>query len=280
MIELYKVLLKQDLVPKVRLFKIEAPNIARKAQPGQFVIVRVDEQGERIPLTIADWDREEGSITVIFNEVGRTTSKLAAVEQGDSIANFVGPLGIPTEIENYGTVVLVVGGYSVASIFPVARALKEAGNKIISIIRAPTKETLFGDERLGSLSDRLLIATGDISFDCDGFVLEPLWEVLDKEKVDRVITVCPTCVMKLVSATTKPFKIKTVASLNPIMIDGTGMCGVCRVIVGGETKFACVDGPEFDAHQVDWPTLMSRRCTYSSDTQSVLQYQCRNCAQW
>ncbi|MFC1991814.1 sulfide/dihydroorotate dehydrogenase-like FAD/NAD-binding protein [Chloroflexota bacterium] len=277
---MYKILLKQDLVPNIHLFKVEAPDVARKAQPGQFVIVRVDEQGERIPLTIADWDRKEGSITIIFNEVGRTTGKLAALQEGDFINNFVGPLGLPASIDKFGTVVCIVGGYSVATIVPLARALKEAGNKIISIIRAPTRETLFGDERLGNFSDQLKIVTGDISFDCDGFIIEPLKEILENEPVDRAITIGPACVMKLVSATTRQFGVKTIASLNPIMIDGTGMCGVCRVIVGGETKFACVDGPEFDAHQVDWTTLMARRCTYSGDMQSTVQYQCRNCAQW
>ncbi|MFC2004993.1 sulfide/dihydroorotate dehydrogenase-like FAD/NAD-binding protein [Chloroflexota bacterium] len=272
--------MRQDLVPNIHMFNIEAPNIAKKAQPGQFVIVRVDEQGERIPLTIADWDREEGSITVVFNEVGRTTGKLAAVQEGDFISNFVGPLGLPAQIEKFGTVVCVVGGYSVATIVPTVRALKEAGNKIISIIRAPTKEALFGEERLGSFSNQLTIVTGDIAFDYDGFLIEPLKELLESEKIDRVLTIGPTCVMKLVSATTRLFGVRTIASLNPIMVDGTGMCGCCRVIVGDTTKFACVDGPEFDAHEVDWVSLMARRCTYSGDMQPRLQYQCRNCAQW
>jgi len=277
---LYKILLRQDLAPNIHLCKIEAPNIAKKAQAGQFVIVRVDEKGERIPLTIADWDRVEGSITVVFNEVGKTTRKLAALKEGDFIANFVGPLGLPAHIEKFGTIVCVVGGYSVVTIVPIARALKEAGNKVISIIRAPTKEALFGEERLGSFSDGLIIVTGDIGFDHDGFVIEPLKELLENEKIDHVITIGPTCVMKLVSATTRPFGVKTIASLNPIMVDGTGMCGCCRVIVGDTTKFACVDGPEFDAHEVDWVSLMARRCTYSGDMQPRLQYQCRNCAQW
>ncbi|MFC1954204.1 sulfide/dihydroorotate dehydrogenase-like FAD/NAD-binding protein [Chloroflexota bacterium] len=278
--KLYKILLKKDLAPNIHLFKIEAPDIARKAQPGQFVIVRVDEQGERIPLTIADWDREEGSVTLIFNEVGRTTGKLASIAEGGLISNFVGPLGIPALIDKFGTVVCIVEGYSVATIVPVIRALKECGNNIITIIRAPSRETLFGDEQLGKLSNQLKIVTGDISFDFDGFIIEPLKEILENQPVDRVITVGPACVMKLVSATTGLFGIKTVASLNPIMIDGTGMCGVCRVNIGGETRFACVDGPEFDAHQVDWATLLARRCTYSGDMESTVQYQCRNCAQW
>ena len=277
---MYKILFKQELVPNIYTCRVEAPEVARKAKPGQFVIIRVDERGERIPLTIADWNREEGSITIVFHRVGKTTGKLAELQQGDCIANFVGPLGEPAVIDNFGTVACVVGGYSISTVVPVVRALKEAGNKIITIIRAPSKETLFGDERLRSLSERLMIATGDFSFDCVGFVIEPLRELLEKEKVDRVITVGPTCVMRIVAATTRPFGVKTIASLNPIMIDGTGMCGVCRCIVEGKTKFACIDGPEFDAHQVDWAALMARRCTYAGFVQTKRQYQCRNCAQW
>jgi ferredoxin--NADP+ reductase len=277
---MYKILLRQDLVPNIHLFKVAAPAVAKKAQPGQFVIIRVDEKGERIPLTIAGWDRDEGSITVVFHAVGRTTRKLAALQEGDSILNFVGPLGLPAHIEKFGTVVCVAGGYSVATIVPIARALKDAGNKVISIIRAPSKETLFGEERLGAFSNQVIIVTGDGSYGSQGFIIKPLRELLKNEKIDRVVTIGPACVMKLCAATTRPFGVKTIASLNPIMVDGTGMCGCCRVSVGGVTKFACVDGPEFDAHEVDWDLLMARRCTYSGDTQSMLQYQCRNCAQW
>ena len=277
---MYRILLKQDLVPNIHLFKVEAPAIARKAQAGQFVMLRVDEKGERIPLTIADWDRQEGCITIVFNEVGRTTHKLAALEEGGHILNFVGPLGVPAEIGKFGTVVCVALGYGVATIMPIARALKEAGNRIISLIRAPTTETLFGEKLLGSFSDELTIVTGDASFECLGFIIDPLKEILGNEKIDRVFMVGPVCVMKIVAATTRPFGIKTMASLNPIMVDGTGMCGCCRVIVGGTTKFACVDGPEFDAHEVDWNWLMARRCTYSNDLHTLLKYQCINCAQW
>jgi len=277
---LYQILLKQDLVPNIHLFKVEAPAIARKAQAGQFVMLRVDEKGERIPLTIADWNREEGSISIVFNEVGRTTHKLAALKEGGHILNFVGPLGVPAEIDKFGTVVCVALGYGIATIMPIARTLKEAGNRIISLIRAPTKETLFGEKFLGSFSDELTIVTGDASSECLGFIIDPLKEILGNEKIDRVFTVGPVCVMKIVAATTRPFGIKTMASLNPIMVDGTGMCGCCRVIVGGTTKFACVDGPEFDAHEVDWNWLMARRCTYSNNVHLPLQYQCINCAQW
>ena len=278
--QLYEILFRQDLAANVHLFQIAAPNVAKKAQPGQFVIVMVDEKGERIPLTIADWDRDEGSITIVFNEVGKTTRKLAALQTGDSITCFVGPLGLPAHIEKFGTVVCVVAGYSAVTIIPAARALKEAGNRLISIIRAATREALFGNERLASFSGQLIIVTGDSSFDREGFVIEPLKELLESETIDRVITAGPVCMMKLVAATTRPFEVKTIASLNPIMVDGTGMCGSCRVTVGGETKFACVDGPEFDAHEVDWDTLMMRRCTYSGDMQPTLQYQCLHCAQW
>ena len=277
---MYKILLRQDLVPNIHLFKIAAPQIAKKAQPGQFVIVRVDEKGERIPLTIADWDREEGSITIVFHEVGKTTRKLAALQEGDYIINFVGPLGLPTHIDRFGTVVCVAAGYSVATIVPIARALKEAGNRIISLIWAQTKETLFGDNLLGNFSDELTIVTGDASSECQGFIFEPLKELLENERGDRVLVIGPACVMKLVAATTRPFGVKTIASLNPIMVDGTGMCGSCRVVVGGTTRFACVDGPEFDAHEVDWNLLMARRCTYSGADVPMLQYQCRFCAQW
>ncbi len=277
---MYRILLKEDLVPNIHLFKIEAPSIAKKAQAGQFVIVRVDERGERIPLTIADWDREKGSITIVFNEVGRTTHKLAALNEGDFITNVAGPLGLPTHIEKFGSVVCVAAGYAVAAVAPIARALKDAGNKVISIIRAPSKEALFGEERLGDFSNQLIVVTGDGSYGIEGFVLEPLKEILEKKKIDRVITVGPACVMRLVALTTRHFEVKTMAHLNPIMVDGTGMCGCCRVMVGDTTKFACVDGPEFDAHEVDWNWLLARRCTYSGADVPKLQYQCRYCAQW
>jgi len=271
---------KTSLSNQINLFKINAPAVAKKAQPGQFVVVRVDEKGERIPLTIADWDREEGSITVVFNAIGTTTRKLAALEVDEYIANFAGPLGIPAEIDKYGTVVCVVAGYSVATIVPVIRALKEAGNKIISIIRTPSKDELFGEDRLGEFSEEVIVATGDSSCDYNGFVLEPLKELIENKGVNHVVTAGPACMMKLVAGTTRPFNIKTIASLNPIMVDGTGMCGCCRVVISGETKFACVDGPEFDAHEVDWNALMSRRCTYSGNLSRLPFYQCINCAQW
>jgi len=240
----------------------------------------VDDKGERIPLTIADWDAKEGSITVVFNEVGRTTHKLASVQPGNSLMSFTGPLGLAAHIDKFGTVVCVVAGYSTATCVPIVKALKAAGNRVDIIIRAPSKDMLFCDGALRGIADKVVVSTGDGSFECVGFVLEPLKDLMQKEKVDRVFTAGPVCMMKLVANTTKPGNISTVASLNPIMVDGTGMCGCCRVVIGGETKFACVDGPEFDAHKVDWASLMARRCTYSVDTKSPVRYQCLNCAQW
>ncbi len=277
---MYEILARQDLAPNIHQFDIKAPKVARKAQAGQFIILMVDEKGERIPLTIADWDRDRGSVTIVFNEVGRTTQKLADVQAGDSILSFVGPLGLPAEVEKFGTVVTVTVGYSVATIFPVVRALKEAGNTIISIVRAPTSDSIFGQERLGSVSDRLIVVTGDGSLGECGFVIDPLEKVLDETEVARAITIGPVCVMKLVASTTRSHGVKTIASLNPIMVDGTGMCGCCRVTVGGKTMFACVDGPEFDAHEVDWNSLLARRCTYASTEETWARYRCLDCAQW
>ena len=260
---LYRILARQDLAPSIHLFKIEAPAIARKAQPGQFVILMVDEKGERIPLTIADWDKEEGSVTIIFNEVGATTHKLAALQAGESIFSFTGPLGLPAEIEKFGTVVCVAGGFAVAPIMPIARALKQAGNKVISILGARNKDLLFWEDELRSVSDQLIVTTDDGSYARKGLVTEPLKELLEgTERINRVIAIGPSIMMKFCAKTTEPFGVKTIVSLNPIMVDGTGMCGCCRVSVGGETKFACVDGPDFDGHQVDWDLLFARQRIY------------------
>jgi len=260
---LYKILLKQDLVPGIHLFKVAAPAVAKKAQAGQFVVVRIDERGERIPLTIADWDEKEGNITIVFMEVGTTTARLALLEAGDAIADFVGPLGVPAHIEKFGTVVCVAGGVGTAVVAPIARALKDAGNRIISVLGARSQDLLFWEDRLGSVSERLIVTTDDGSYGRKGVVTEPLKELLESgEKVDRVVAIGPAIMMKFCSLTTQPFGIKTIVSLNPIMVDGTGMCGCCRVSVGGETKFACVDGPDFDGHQVDWDLLFARQRIY------------------
>ncbi|TET18304.1 MAG: sulfide/dihydroorotate dehydrogenase-like FAD/NAD-binding protein [Dehalococcoidia bacterium] len=269
---MYEILLKQDLVPDIYLLKIAASNVAKKAQPGQFVIIRIDERGERIPLTIAGWDREEGSITVVFMEVGTTTHRLALLEAGDSIADFIGPLGLPTHIEKFGTVICVAGGFAVATIVPIAKALKMKGNKVISIMGARSKNLLFWEYELGSVSDQLIVTTDDGSYARKGVVTEPLKELLEGgEKIDRVIAIGPSIMMKFCAKTTQPFGVKTIVSLNPIMVDGTGMCGCCRVSVAGVTKFTCVDGPDFDGHQVDWDLLFARQRIYLDEEKLSLE---------
>jgi len=263
---LYKILFKQDLTPNIHLFKVAAPNVAKKAQPGQFVVIRIDEKGERIPLTIADWDEKEGSVTIVFMEVGTTTARLALLKAGDAIADFVGPLGLPTHIEKFGTVVCVAGGVGAAPVAPIARALKKKGNKIITILGARSKNLLFWEDKLGSLSDQIIVTTDDGSYGRKGVVTEPLKELLTSDKkVDLVIAIGPSIMMKFCAKTTQPFGVKTIVSLNPIMVDGTGMCGCCRVSVGGVTKFSCVDGPDFDGHQVDWDLLLARQRIYLNE---------------
>jgi ferredoxin--NADP+ reductase len=260
---LYKILEREDLVPGIHLFKMAAPAVARKARAGQFVVVRIDEKGERIPLTIADWDKDKGTVTIVFMEVGATTARMALLKKGDAIADFVGPLGVPTEIENYGTVLCVAGGVGTAVVAPIARALKNAGNKIITILGARSHDLLFWEDVLKSASDRMIVTTDDGSYGRKGVVTEPLKEILDSgEKVDRVVAIGPVVMMKFCSLTTAPSGVRTIVSLNPIMVDGTGMCGCCRVSVGGETKFACVDGPDFDGHKVDWDLLAARQRIY------------------
>ena len=269
---MYKILLKQDLVPQIHLFKMAAPAVAKKAQAGQFVVVRIDEKGERIPLTVADWDEKEGSVTIVFMEVGATTARLASLKAGESIADFVGPLGLPAEIEKFGTVVCVAGGVGAAPIAPVARELKKAGNKIISILGARSKDLLFWEDVLKAVSDQLIVTTDDGSYGRKGVVTEPLKELLESgEKVDRVVAIGPVVMMKFCSLTTLPFGVKTIVSLNPIMVDGTGMCGCCRVSVSGETKFACVDGPDFDGHQVDWELLAARQRIYLGEEKCAFE---------
>lgn len=269
---MYKILLKQDLVPGVHLFKVEAPAVAKKALPGQFIVVRIDERGERIPLTIADWDEQEGSVTIIFMEVGTTTHRLGLLKTGDFVADFVGPLGLPSHIDKFGTVVCVAGGFAVAPIMPIARALKRAGNKVISIMGARRKSLIFWEDELRSVSDRLIVTTDDGSYARKGLVTEPLKEILESEKVSRVVAIGPSIMMKFCAKTTEPFEVKTIVSLNSIMVDGTGMCGCCRVSVSGETKFACVDGPEFDGHQVDWDLLMARQRIYLDEEKESFEH--------
>ncbi|MEA1906525.1 MAG: sulfide/dihydroorotate dehydrogenase-like FAD/NAD-binding protein [Euryarchaeota archaeon] len=266
------ILKKHELVPTVHLMEIAAPRVAKKAMPGQFVILRIDEHGERIPLTIADFDVQAGTITLIFQEIGKTTRQLASLTSGGSIADVAGPLGNPSTIEKFGTVVCVGGGVGIAPIFPIARALSGAGNRVISIIGARSADILFWEDRMNEASSELHITTDDGTKGHHGFVTEVVQDLLERAghgepgehngQIDRVIAIGPPVMMRAVAGVTKPFGVKTVVSLNPIMVDGTGMCGACRVLVGGETKFACVDGPEFDAHEVDFTLLMSRLAMY------------------
>ncbi|MFH0941460.1 MAG: sulfide/dihydroorotate dehydrogenase-like FAD/NAD-binding protein [Chloroflexota bacterium] len=274
---MYQILLKEDLVPKVHLYKIYAPDVARKARAGQFIIIRIDEKGERIPLTIADWDAAEGSVTVVVMEVGVTTSRLARLKTGDYITDFVGPLGLPTHIESLGHVVCVAGGFAVATIYPIARAMRAQGNRVTAILGARNKDLLFWEDRLKSVSDELIVTTDDGSYGHKGLVTEPLKELCQgNRKIARVIAIGPSVMMKFCSATTQPFGIKTIVSLNPIMVDGTGMCGCCRVSVGGVTRFVCVDGPDFDGHQVDWDLLLARQRSYLDEEKRALEeWRCR-----
>jgi len=269
---LYKILFKETLVPNIHLCRIEAPEVAQKAKAGQFVVVRLDEVGERIPLTIADWNTKEGSITIVYMEVGTTTKRLAQLKAGDCIANFVGPLGLPTHIEKGGTIVCVAGGVGVAPITPIARSLRAAGNKIISILGARTKSLMFWENELRAQSDQLIVCTDDGSYGRKALVTEPLKELMEgPEKIGEVIAIGPSIMMKFAAKTTQPYGVKTMVSLNPIMVDGTGMCGCCRVSVDGATKFTCVEGPDFDGHKVDWDELFARQKSYLAEEKVSLE---------
>ncbi len=270
---MYKILEKQVLSDVTKLMVIHAPHVAHKARAGQFIIIRIDENGERIPLTIADYDREAGTITIIFQEVGKSTMQLGTLKPGDSVATFVGPLGHPTEIENIGTVVCVGGGVGIAPVYPIARSLREAGNTVISIIGARNKSLLFWEEKMRAVSNELIIVTDDGSYGRKALVTDPLKEILEAQgkKIAKVWAIGPAIMMKFVALATKPFNVPTIVSLNTIMIDGTGMCGGCRVLLEEGAQFVCVDGPEFDAHKVDWENLLSRLSYYRKEEQEAVK---------
>jgi ferredoxin--NADP+ reductase len=244
------------------LNEIEAPQIAKKAKPGQFVILMANKQGERIPLTMADVDKERGTITIIYMIIGKSTKLFASLKVGESYSDVVGPLGQPTHIENKGTIVCVGGGTGTAVLHPITRGMFEAGNNVISIVGARNKDYIIMEEEMAKVSNELRICTDDGSKGRHGFVTEELREILETQDVAEVVAIGPVPMMKFVSLLTKEFNVPTTVSLNPIMIDGTGMCGGCRVTIGGKTKFACVDGPEFDGHQVDFDGLMRRLQAY------------------
>lgn len=260
---------KERLSPILTLIEINAPLIAASAQAGQFVMVWTNEQGERIPLTISDCDTEKGTITLIFQVVGRGTIELDRFEVGDVIPSLSGPLGKPTEIENYGTAVVIGGGVGTAIARPVAAALKKAGNKLYTIIGAREKSLIILEEEMEAIADQQFITTDDGSYGRHGLVTDALKDIMDNEKVDVVVAIGPMPMMRAVSKTTEPYGVKTIVSLDPIMIDGTGMCGGCRVTVGGKTMFTCVDGPDFDAHQVDWDELRARKSFYFEEEKAA-----------
>ncbi len=274
-----RILEKQVLSDITKLMVVKAPHVARKAQAGQFVIVRIEEHSERIPLTIADYDQQAGTVTLIFQQVGKSTEQMATLEVGDHFATVAGPLGHPTEIENYGTIVCVGGGVGIAPIFPIARSLKEAGNEVVSIIGARTGEYLFWEDRMRDVSDELVVCTDDGSYGRKALVTEPLKELLESRsgRIARVWAIGPTVMMKFVALTTKPFDVPTIVSLNTIMVDGTGMCGGCRVETTSGPQFVCVDGPEFDGHKVNWDNVLSRVGFYREQEKLALEHWQHEC---
>ncbi len=260
-----KILSKLLLAPNVYEIVVSASQIARKARPGQFVVVMADEWGERIPLTIADFDARDGTITLVLMVVGTSSLKLSRLEVGDSLHALMGPLGHPSQIETAGTVVMVAGGVGTAPVYPIARAFHQSGTRVVTIQGARSKDLLFWTDCLASVSDEHIVTTDDGSAGRKGVVTEPLVELLERDDpkgVDCVYAIGPAVMMKFCALATRPFGVKTIVSLNPVMIDGTGMCGGCRVEVGGQTRFTCVDGPEFDGHLVDWDLLLSRQKIY------------------
>jgi ferredoxin--NADP+ reductase len=269
---MYRVLKKVELAPKIKLFEIDAPEVAMKAKPGQFVIIRIDEKGERFPLTLAEWEPKKGTITLIFLEVGVSTMKLGSLGIGDEILDVVGPLGNPSNIKHYGSVAVVCGGVGTAAIYPIAKALKEVGNRVVSIIGARTEELLILEDEMRKISDELYISTDDGSKGHKGFVSDVLRMLIERGyRFDVVYAIGPPLMMRATADVTKPHSLKTIVSLNPIMVDGMGMCGACRVTVGGQTKFACIDGPEFDGHQVDFDELIKRLRMYQSEEKLASQ---------
>ncbi len=267
-----KILEKEFITPTVFRMKVEAPVIAQKRRAGQFIILRTSESGERIPLTIADADPEEGWIELVVQIVGKTTKSLSLLEPGEFIHDLVGPLGKPTHIELYGTVVIVGGGIGIAPSHPIAQAMKAAGNNVICILGGRTKELVIMEEKMRATSDRVVITTDDGSYGMKGLVTDALQQLIDEGvKIDLVVAIGPPIMMKFVSLLTKKFDIPTLVSLNTIMVDGTGMCGACRVTVGGETKFVCVDGPEFDGHKVDFDEMMKRLRMYEEQEKESMK---------
>ncbi|MDP4726361.1 MAG: sulfide/dihydroorotate dehydrogenase-like FAD/NAD-binding protein [Desulfobacterales bacterium] len=272
---MFKIIRREEMAEgTVVLNEIEAPRIARKARPGQFVILKANEEGERIPLTMAETDPEKGTITIIYMVVGKSTALFKSLKVGDAYQDVIGPLGKATEIEKVGNVVCVGGGTGIAVLHPITRALKNAGNHVTAIIGSRSKDLLIMEDHMRRASHELIICTDDGSYGRKGFVTEALKDVLDKGDTQLAVAIGPVPMMKFVSKLTAQYGVKTIVSLNPIMVDGTGMCGGCRVTVGGKTKFACVDGPEFDGHQVDYDELMRRLQAYCEDEKRCFEDYC------
>lgn len=268
---MYEIVAKERLAPVTTLLRVYAPEIARKARPGQFVIAMVNDHGERIPLTLGDWDPVAGTVELVFQQVGKTTTHLGTLEAGDRLYALTGPLGRPTRIENYGTVVCVGGGVGVAAIYPIARALYEAGNKVHTVMGCRSRDLIFWEDKMAALSDSPLVCTDDGSYKRKALVTEPLGEVLEQGGVEMVWAIGPAIMMKFSVATCKRYNTPVTVSLNALMVDGTGMCGACRVEVGGETRFSCVDGPEFDGHLVNWDLLLDRQRLYQAKEREALE---------
>ena len=273
----YKIVKKADLNSQIYLMEIEAPLVARKAAPGQFVILRIDEKGERVPFTIADFDKAKGTVTVIIQAVGKTTRDLSKLNEGDTILDFAGPLGMPTPLEGLKKVAVIGGGLGTAIAYPQAKKLKELGAEVTAISGFRSKEYIILEDEMNAVSDKLIITTDDGSNGLQGFVTDRLREELESgEKYDEVIAIGPLVMMRAVCNLTKEYDIPTTVSMNPVMIDGTGMCGGCRVIVGGETKFACVDGPDFDGHKIDWDAAIKRQQMFKAyEKRSCEEGKCR-----
>ena len=268
-----KILENEEVVPNTHRLVLEAPAIAERAEPGQFIMIIPDEVGERVPFTLSDWDAEAGTITVFYLEAGVSTMKLGRMKTGDTVHTVVGPLGRPTKIENWGTVLLGGGCYGLGAIYPLARAFKEAGNRVVGLMEARTSYIVYNEEKLREFVDELYIVTGDGSRGIKGHVKEALPHILEKEgKIDHAHFVGCTYMMMVSSRGTAPHKIPTIAALNTLMVDGTGMCGVCRVEVEGQTRFACVDGPDFDAHKVNWDLVFTRKRSYVAEENLAFQF--------
>lgn len=270
----YRILSKKELSENLFEIVVDAPYITRRGKAGQFIILRVDENGERIPLTIADINKEKNELTIVFMAIGYTTKKLAKLNVDEEIHDLVGPLGVPTEIKKFGTVVCVAGGYGAAPCYLIAKAFKEAGNKVYMVMGARRKDLIFWKDKMQAASTELFITTDDGSLGRKGFVTQVLKELMQKEKIDHVMAVGPMPMMKAVADLTRSEKIYTVASMNPIMVDGTGMCGACRVTVGGKVKFACVEGPDFDAHQIDFDEVTLRTKIYKQQEDMMRDQNC------